>query len=260
MVVLHYWYLVHCSTKTDLLKRFMSHYENCNVQDTQKYKSKQLIKMRMFKYLTLALLFCCFCSCTEEDHSETTYRKTFITGYLSPESIHAGQVDSGIKLTLKGSMITSGGVFDSLSKTYNDISYNRHTNLGFGPHIAIDEGVHEIKIETVGDFDSSHPAGSDISELAECSYISYYDYIQSGYKETEKDVAQYSDLMEYFPMEGAKILKNKLSNLNSTNTKLASHDFVLKFNKEPERKGNYQFKLILQMSEKRIETFCEYVF
>lgn len=31
-------------------------------------------------------------------------------------------------------------------------------------------------------------------------------------------------------------------------------NFVLKFNKEPEHKGKYQFKLILQMPKKRIET------
>lgn len=210
-----------------------------------------------FIYFTLIMLFGVFFSCSKED-TGATYTKTYITGYLSPESILVGKSNSGLEFTLKGSVITSGNVFDKLSKTYNDLSYNRYTVCG--PRIAIDYGVHEMKIETVDYFDSLHPAGSDISELVECWYISYSDYIQSGYNKEEKDVEHYLDLMKYFGIEGAKLRINKLPDINSINTVLASPDFILKFNKEPERKGKYQFKLILYMSENRIETFCEYDF
>lgn len=211
----------------------------------------------MLRFFILSVLICNFWGCSKED-TGATYNKTYITGYLNPETILISNIDSGIELTLEGSVITSGKTFNTLSKVYNDLSYNRYTVCG--PRIAINEDIHEIKIETVDNFDSSHPAGSDISELIECSYISYYDYIQSGYKKEEKDVEQYSDLMAYFGIEGAKLLKNKLLNLNSTNTKLVSQNFVLKFNKKPKNKGIYKFKLVLQMSEKRIEIFFEYDF
>ena len=79
-------------------------------------------------------------------------------------------------------------------------------------------------------------------------------------RKKRKIVDQYSDLIEYFDIEGAKLLKNKLSKINSTNTKLASQKFVLKFNKAPESKGKHKFKLSLQMSDGQIETFFEYDF
>ena len=209
------------------------------------------------KLLSLSVLICGFWSCSKQD-TGATYNKTYITGYLSPEHAIIDNIDSGIEFSLEGAVITSGNAFDKLSKTYNDLSYNRYTVCG--PRIAINKDINEIKVETINYFDSSHPAGGDISDLIECSYISYYDYIQSGYKKEEKNVDQYSDLIEYFDIEGAKLLKNKLSKINSTNTKLASQKFVLKFNKAPESKGKHKFKLSLQMSDGQIETFFEYDF
>ena len=80
-------------------------------------------------------------------------------------------------------MITSGRSFDALSIYYNDLSYNRYTIDG--PRTAINDSIYKIEVYTVENFDASHPAGSDISDLIECRYISYYDYIQSGYKKEE---------------------------------------------------------------------------
>lgn len=216
--------------------------------------------MNFFRYILIFALSCSFfISCSnKEDMTGATYSKTWITGYLNPETILVTKASSGLELILKGNVITSGDLFDSLSISYNDISYNKYTVCG--PRIAIDDGLLGIRIETVESFDTLHPAGSDVSELVECQYISYLDYIQNGYKKEEKDINQNSDLMQYYGIDGAKLFKSKLSSINYTNTKLAAPYFILKFNKEPEQKGKYQFKLILRMPQKQIEAICEYEF
>ena len=65
--------------------------------------------------------------------------------------------------------------------------------------------------------------------MIECRYISYYDYIQSGYKKEDKDVGQYIDMTEYWGIEGAKMLKDELTKINNRNTKLIAPTLVLKF-------------------------------
>ena len=120
----------------------------------------------MKNYISIVILFFCglLFSCSEETViSGTTYCKTFITGYLTPETISVENANSEIKLTFKGQIITSGKTFDELSKYYNDLTYNR--NVIYGPRIAVNDSVCKMTIKTVDDFDASHLAGSDISDF-----------------------------------------------------------------------------------------------
>lgn len=174
--------------------------------------------MKVFTYIMMVGALCClFCYSKEKEDAPTgaTFNKTFVTGYLTPESIVISKMNSGIKITFKGDLITSGRSFDALSIYYNDLSYNRYTIDG--PRTAINDSIYKIEVYTVENFDASHPAGSDISDLIECRYISYYDYIQSGYKKEDKDVGQYIDMTEYWGIEGAKMLKDELTKINNAN-------------------------------------------
>lgn len=214
----------------------------------------------MRRLLILSLLICGFWSCTEvEEDGKGTYRKSYLSSYRTPESIRINTSCSEIKFTITGSTVGSD-VYKKLAKTYNDTSYNSYC-VG-APRVAISEEICGIQLKTVDYFDASHPAGSDLSELVECSYLSYYDYIQSGYQKEEHDWMLYADshLEEYFSIWGIKILKCTLSDINSTNTKLAAEDFVLEFNQEPEQKGIYQFKIVMQLPDRQIEAFCEHEF
>lgn len=215
--------------------------------------------MRTFMYIMMVSLLSSLVSCSEkDDESGAIFCKTFVTGYLIPESIVAIKEDSGIRLALKGNVITSGKAFDDLSTYYNDLTYNRYTVCG--PRIAINDSIYKIEVRTVEDFDALHPAGSDISDLVECQYISYYDYIQSGYKKENKDIGQSLDMQEYSGTEGAKMLKNELTKMNYSNTKLIAPDFLLKFKKKPEKKDKLRFYLVFNMGEKEIKESIEYKF
>ena len=73
----------------------------------------------MKNYVSIVILFFSglLFSCSEETViSGATYCKTFITGYLTPETISVENANSEIKLTFKGKIITSGKTFDELSK------------------------------------------------------------------------------------------------------------------------------------------------
>lgn len=106
-------------------------------------------------------LCCLFCCSKEKEDAPTgaTFNKTFVTGYLTPESIVISKMNSGIKITFKGDLITSGRSFDALSIYYNDLSYNRYTIDG--PRTAINDSIYKIEVYTVENFDASHPAGSE---------------------------------------------------------------------------------------------------
>lgn len=49
-------------------------------------------------------LCCLFCYSKEKEDAPTgaTFNKTFVTGYLTPESIVISKMNSGIKITFKG--------------------------------------------------------------------------------------------------------------------------------------------------------------
>ena len=86
--------------------------------------------MKVFTYIMMVGALCClFCCSKEKEDAPTgaTFNKTFVTGYLTPESIVISKMNSGIKITFKGDLITSGRSFDALSIYYNDLSYNRYT-------------------------------------------------------------------------------------------------------------------------------------
>lgn len=215
----------------------------------------------MKNYVSIVLLFFSglLFSCSEETViSGATYCKTFITGYLTPETISVENANSEIKLTFKGKIITSGKTFDELSKYYNDLTYNRY--VVNGPRIAVNDSVCKMTIKTVDDFDASHLAGSDISDLVECQYVSYYDYIHNDYKIVNTKALQTQGLNGYSYIEGAEIKNMNLAEICYDNTKLIAPEFMLKFKKAPEKKGEYHFDLTVILNGEKLTKTIDFVF
>ena len=213
---------------------------------------KRSKKSIIIGFIMVVFIVGCLTSCSDEDSSGAIYNKTYITGYLMPESVTTDNSESGIILTINGNVFTNGDIFNELSKLYNDTSYNRYSTLP--PRIAIGETIYKIRIETIDYFDISHPSGSDISDLIECQYISYYDYVQSGYQDEHKNIEDYKDAMEYYHINGAKLFKEKLVDIDYTNMNLCTPGIILKFNEFPENQGKYQFKLVFVTQHNEFET------
>ena len=86
-------------------------------------------------------------------------------------------------------------------------------NVIYGPRIAVNDSVCKMTIKTVEDFDASHLAGSDISDLVECQYVSYYDYIHNDYKIVNTKDEQTQGLNGYSYIEGAEIKNMNLAEI-----------------------------------------------
>ncbi len=206
-------------------------------------------------YFFCSLLF----SCSDENKlTGSTFDKTFITGYLTPENIVAENIDSEVRMTFKGKIDTSGETFDALSQYYHDLSYNRYTVCG--PRIAVNDSISKIEIKTVADFDATHPAGSDITDLVACEYVSYYNYIQDGYKLSGAKRDWPQEWHEYSEIEGAEMNKKNLADISYDNTKLLAPNLMLKFKKHPSKSGEYSFNMIIRFKERELSKTFKCVF
>ena len=197
--------------------------------------------------------------------SGAIFHETFITYYVVPEQFVVGHSGGNISLGTRGNIIGDGEVFDTLSRFYNDVSYN--TWVWYGPTRAILGEIKSIKLETIEAFDECHLAGSDISDLVELQYISYYDFVQNGYSEEVPQIREdYEDMSVYFGREGAKIYKVKLSEIDYSDMKLVATDFLLKFlsvpkfHSAPIEGSVHRFRLTFQTQNNRIETLIEHEF
>ena len=221
---------------------------------------KRLINISNF--LLVALFLCSSMSgCNRYPPvSGAIFCETFITSYIFPDKIHLRYGDGCIPFYVGGSSaVTSGEIFDRLSQYYNDLSYNKW--VVNGPNKAILGEIKSIQLETIEAFDEHHPAGSDMSDLVELQYISYYEFVQNGYQEEGSKIKEdYTDMSPYFYVDGAKIYKVKLSEVNYSDMQLISTDFVLKFLGSPKEKGVYHFKLTFQVEYSASETLVEYEF
>ncbi len=213
--------------------------------------------------LSAFLIGCALASCSGsdcEDISGATYCKNYVSGYLMPESVEQSDAEGagGVGFTLKGRVINSGAAYDELAETYGDKSFNRY--VVNGPRIAVTDGLLHVKVLTVRDFDALHPAGSDVSDLIDIHYVSFLDYVRSGYRAEPKDVEQYSGMMTYYAVDGARLFSSALQGVNQENSKLIAPEFLLKFNEKPSGDESGLFRLVIQTPDASLETEFDYSF
>lgn len=208
-------------------------------------------------FFLCGLLFSCS-NDNEKEISGVIYLKRLISVYLAPETITTENIDSGIRLSLKGKIITSGKEYDNLSKYYNDTNYNKYVYNG--PRRAVNDSIYKVTMKTMEDFDPQHPAGSDITDLVECQYVSYYNFIKNNYKTENSENKPIEGLYYYSKIEGAEAYKMNLTDICYDNSKLMAPEFMLKFKTTPEKKGIYTFNLEMFFSGKVVTKTFKYVF
>lgn len=223
----------------------------------------------LFLYFFIMMCFLASCSSDEDIVSGAVYNKNCVTTYWTPESLTMSmtksELDNDSAVTIDVTpheAISSGKAFDLLASKFGDVSYNRYTVCG--PKVAMNDSILSVNIVTLDDFDESHPSGSDVSEYVDIQYASYYDFIQSGYKQEEisEDERQklFTDFMELYSKEGLTIHDKKLTELTSTDTRLVAPKFVFRFNKRPVSIGKYRFKMTLSLSKVKMEQVFIYCF
>ncbi len=221
--------------------------------------------MKKIFFTIMTCVLCVAYGCGDkEDINEGAFYETYITSYYEPENAVPQNYGFGVKLEFTGGKsIYNGEKFKELSRYYGDVNYNRWRMQM--PITAINDSITKVELITKDGFDVAHPAESDVAEFANCIYASFYDYIKNGYTKqnnSQNGFQQYADvnLAEYSSLDGAELLKEKLSDINKSNTKLIGPYFVLTFDKKPEKAGKHSFELVMHLSKKIIKVPFEYDF
>lgn len=201
--------------------------------------------------LIIALLFL-QSGCTVERHGYE-YPPSYVTIYLFADNIKTCKSDiDGISFRFEGRRVSVGEEFDELAKYYGDTSFNGH-RLEASYCRALSSCISDMKIETIDNFDASHPAGSDVSELVNCYFYSYMRFIRNNY------VADYPFVDIPFPNESvereAEMCKVKVSDIGCDSTILSNpYNWNLIFDKKPDQPGSYRFKLTVITDGKELTT------
>ncbi len=204
----------------------------------------------------------CATACSESDDDrieQGMFAKNYVFGYMIPSSLEFHMIDwSSVPYTV---VHINGGYADeaqreALREKYNDLSYNKAIAV---PMFALYDGISGLSAETVDYFDEAHPAGSDVSDIVVCKYLTCYEFIQSGYVAIEKDYNLYPPLYGK-ESEGTLQHETALSEINYNDSQLMVPEMIFEFTSEPEEPGTYEFKFHFKMPEVEINTTFEYDF
>lgn len=195
---------------------------------------------KTFILLSVVLSTCLITSCGKWE----PYHRYFINGYVLPHRMfYEIEDDTHVGVFLEGYSIgEKDKQFEALAESNND-NFKHKGEIDFPPRVAFAEPIHSLKVVTLMDFDSQHPAGSDISDLIQCSYESYYKYVQSG-----------------FTTSWPEIISCKATEINASNTKLMATYLWLSFLQKPLAPGIYVFDLIFTFETMEVKGRMPYEF
>lgn len=194
--------------------------------------------MKNILYFSIFLQMALFTCCKKENNADKDccfVSKYFMPAYMLPDTLKAGNsypIENNrhkINLKFKGFFISEKGElmapkqgfedleerslkFKELSQSYGDTTYNDYKDIGFSP--ALGYPIKKISIVSNKDYDSNHPAGTDLSDVIECSMSSYWHHIKNNYRDYN-----YYDYYVYCSTKEYCIIK-KVADLDSEDLKI----------------------------------------
>lgn len=189
-----------------------------------------------------------------EDHDSK--RKSYITNFTDPQAIVINKAgDNNVQFKFIGRMITSGAEFKMLTESYGDRNYHGSYS-STGPCRALTSGVESIKIETLSDFLPDYPACSEVTQLVDCAFASSHYYINHNY--TLPDSWEKKDNYGLNPGYGAIVERLNATQINTYCSTLANpNEWLLIFNRQPEKPGAYKFILTVNIETRSLTQMFE---
>lgn len=187
-------------------------------------------------------------------------------------------VNSGCDFSKSCGLHSSGDKkdrYNQLCQKHNDLSYNQYRLIGGTLDeesvTYLDSDFSEITVTADKDFDATHPAGANLSDLVRFMSWSPYKYILSGYSKyyhyDKSDVSEAFDTLmriyinkEYFDnaTEATCYPIDKLiKDLTSDDLILLGQDFplflgLLYFDKTPDIKGEYNIAVTIKTDNGKV--------
>ncbi len=197
---------------------------------------------KIIECVAAAGMFCCATACSNEDWPVVGgwYTENYIVSYLIPDKFSSysrlGTGEVFFDIDGKFTIWKGDAEFDAIAERNNDLSYDRWQGEWI---TALYDGVTGLSIVTVDYFDEAHPAGSDISDIVDCKYQTYYEYIQGGYEYLELNWEP-PYLHNYGPV--TTTYEMGLSEVNYDNCQVMDPEIIIWFTSEPEEPGVYEFR------------------
>jgi hypothetical protein len=183
------------------------------------------------------------------------FSKTFIHVYLLPDTLrcHWESEYDVVVMGFYGKKIDGGdNEFEELSEKFGDTYFNRKL-VPFSNRAIADEFT-SIDITSDRDFDSEHPAGTSLGNLVKFYGISFWKYIENGYKFAPYDTPNVPDELNNHThnlQRGEYLVFKKLSDLEPQDMKLLSlFSTKLYFQTRPSEAGTHNFTVTAKTAEK----------
>lgn len=220
--------------------------------------------MKNITYVVLAILLGVL---TSGCNNEPTPDRSFVSAYYFPDYIGIRNCDSiDVVFGLFGKNVSYGPLYDKLCEDNNDMTYNGFHNAS-GPVTCLASGLDYMTVVALDDFDSDHPAGSDVSDLVECVFESVAEFINNNYQRFQYDMDESPYIEEYRgynfvePSGFYRLKRYKVSEINNENTYMAAtYNWLLRFLNYPDSVGEHRFRLSIKTEDKEvIKTFtCDF--
>ena len=219
--------------------------------------------MRKIFFITFIIITLFSCS-KESDKPQNSYTLSphYISIYVVPSDIKVIpandifyiEFNGTIYPTYKGEDYMYNDIVKSLSDLYGDTYYKRTVKPMVSSHPALAYPIDEISIYCDKNFDTEHPAGEPLNDIAKMNYKSYYNFIKNGYlpytqnHPNEQDVDSFSFCFEDINAEMTKLISLKY--------KFTSIEFA----SQPETPGEYTFTLEMTINGKVYKSEFSYTF
>ena len=237
--------------------------------------------MRKLLFMAFAVLMLCGCGDSNslgyddgtrkpneevDGGSSTVASHHFITEYIAPNGIevHSNapghlylKVIGDVYQTFRGKDYEHYDKAEYLSDLYGDISYPGKVQPG--EHAALAYPIEKISLWCGKDFDAEHPVGTPLDDIVSLYFETYYDFVQSGYKDYKEDNPEWVDptLEEYllsFEKVNADI--TKLTQVSISQNAFAN----VRFNSVPTELGEYPFTVVMTVNGEELRYSFNFTF
>lgn len=178
----------------------------------------------------------------------------FITEYIEPNGIEALsnapghlylKVKGNVYQTFRGKDYQHYDKVEYFSKLYDDTSYTGKVRPG--EHAVLAYPIEKISLWCGKDFDAEHPVGTPLNDIVSLYFETYYDFVQSGYKDYKEDNPEWIDptLEEHLlSFEEVNSDITKLTQVGMSQNAFAN----VRFNSTPETLGEYPFTIVMTVN------------
>lgn len=169
----------------------------------------------------------------------------YVAGFLS-----AGLLDKKYKAEWEH-VKTDNGTYDSLMYAHNDVDLPKKVSLMSAANSSYSFDVtytpiKRITVTSSKDYDAAHPAGTDLADVLDISFMSYAEVLANDFDYDKIKIGKKKD--------NALVIKEPLSRFNTENRKLLSWMYGLYAGKQPVEKSGHVITVTMEFENGKIFT------